>query len=329
MAAADRTNEHDHAGHELGPIAADHLHDQDHSHAGHSHAPADFGLAFAIGISLNLIFVATEVAAGLISGSMALLADAGHNFSDVLGLVVAWVASLMAKKAPSPRFSHGLRGSSILAALFNAIFLLVAVGAISWEAIQRLSDPAPVTGSIVMIVAGIGIVINGVTALMFMGGAKQDINQRGAYLHMLSDALVSAGVVVAGLVILWSGWVWIDPVISLVISAIIMWSTWGLLRESLGMAVAAVPAHVDPDEVRRELMCQPGVQSLHDLHIWPISTTETALTCHLVMPGGAPGDAFLHGLAELLQHDFRIAHATFQVETDQGAVCPLAPDDVV
>ena len=223
-----------------------HDHDHDHEHgrdghqeghghgSGHSHAPASFGRAFAIGIGLNVAFVLFEAAFGILGNSMALLADAGHNLSDVLGLVVAWVASVLARRPPSPRYTYGLRSSSILAALFNAVFLLVAVGAIAWEAIQRLSHPEPVAGTTVMVVAGIGIVINAATALLFASGRKGDLNIRGAYLHMAADAAVSAGVVIAGLVILFTGWLWLDPLVSLVIAAIIIWGTWGLLRELAG-----------------------------------------------------------------------------------------------
>jgi cobalt-zinc-cadmium efflux system protein len=260
---------------------------------------------------------------------MALLADAGHNLSDVLGLAVAWLASELVKRTPTPRFSYGLRGSSILAALFNAIFLMLTVGAISLEAVQRLSAPEPVAEKTVMIVAAIGIVVNGLTAWLFASGGKTDINLRGAFLHMASDALVSAGVVLAGLIILLTGWLWLDPVVSLLINAVIVWGTWGLLRESLSMSMAAAPAHVDPGKVRAFLSMRAGVATLHDLHIWPMSTTEIALTCHLVMPGGHPGDAFLHDLAAELAHDFRIEHATFQIEVDPRAACALAPDEVV
>ena len=236
---------------------------------------------------------------------------------------------MLVKRAPSARFTYGLRGSSILAALFNAVFLLLTVGAISWEAIQRLSNPEPVAGATVMVVAAIGILVNGVTAWLFASGRKGDLNVRGAFLHMASDALVSVGVVVAGLVILLTGWLWLDPLVSLAINAVIVWGTWGLLRDSVGMSMAAVPPQIDPAEVRTLLEKSPDVASLHDLHIWPMSTTEIALTCHLVMPGGHPGDAFIHGLAEELALRFKINHATVQIEVDQHLACALAPDDVV
>ena len=320
----DHHDDHDHHGH-------DHAHDG-HSHSpgsGHSHAPASFGKAFAIGIALNVGFVAIEVVYGFLSHSVALLADAGHNLGDVLGLGVAWLASELVKRTPTDRFTYGLRGSSILAALFNAVFLLVTVGAISWEAIQRLGSPEPVAGKTVMVVAAIGIVINGVTAWLFASGGKDDINLRGAFMHMASDALVSAGVVIAGLVILLTGWLWLDPVVSLAINAIIIWGTWGLLRDSLGMSMAAVPPHIDPANVREFLSKRQGVAAIHDLHVWPMSTTEIAMTCHLVMPAGHPGDAFLHDLAAELARRFKINHPTVQIEIDPNLACALAPDHVV
>jgi cobalt-zinc-cadmium efflux system protein len=324
----------DHHDHHHGHIRGhDHVHD-DHEHGhghgtGHVHAPTSFGKAFAVGISLNIGFVGVEVAYGLLSNSVALLADAGHNLSDVLGLAVAWLASELAKRAPTQRFTYGLRGSSILAALFNAVFLLVTIGGLTWEAIQRLGSPEPVAGKTVMVVAAIGIVINAVTAWLFAAGSKDDINLRAAFMHMASDALVSAGVVVAGLVILLTDWLWLDPVVSLAINAVIVWGTWGLLRESVGMSMAAVPASIDPAKVREFLASRAGVASLHDLHIWPMSTTEIALTCHVVMPAGHPGDGFLQELAEGLRTRFKINHPTVQVEIDPEASCLLGPDDMV
>lgn len=317
---------HDHAAHDHGA----HSH-AGHVHAGHvhAHAPASFGKAFAIGIVLNTAFVVLEAGYGFISNSVALLADAGHNLGDVLGLVVAWSASVLVKRAPSPRFTYGWRGSSILAALFNAVFLLVTVGAISWEAIQRLGAPEMVAGKTVMIIAAIGIAVNGFTAWLFASGSKDDINVRGAFAHMLADAFVAAGVVVAGFVILMTGWHWIDPVVSLAVNALIIWGTWGLLRTSVDMAMAAVPAQIDPAQVRAFLSGQRGVASLHDLHIWPMSTTEVALTCHLVMPDGHPGDGFIHALCEGLSSRFKIRHTTVQIETDPNIACALAPEGVV
>ncbi len=325
MSGNGHGDDHDH-GHGAGDHGGE---SHDHSGHDHAHAPADFGAAFAIGIALNVGFVAIEAAYGLIAGSVALLSDAGHNLGDVLGLSAAWLASRLVQRAPSARFTYGLRGSSILAALFNAVFLLLTVGAISWEAILRLAHPAPVAGNVVMVVAAIGIVVNGVTAWLFASGQKDDINLRGAFLHMASDALVSAGVVASGFVILATGWLWLDPLTSLAVNVVIVWGTWGLLRDSLGMSMAAVPAGVDPAKLRAFLAARPGVSAVHDLHVWPISTTETALTCHLVMPAGHPGDAFLHDLAAELARRFRIGHSTLQIETDPQLACALAPDEVV
>jgi cobalt-zinc-cadmium efflux system protein len=298
---------------------AAHSHDHAHGHShGHHHAPADFGRAFAIGTVLNLAFVVIEGGAGIAVNSMALLADAGHNLSDVLGLLIAWGGAELAKRPASPRFTYGLRSSSILAALANAVLLLLAVGAIATEAVQRFADPQPISGGIVMIVAGVGILVNTATALLFVRGRKDDINVRGAFLHMAADAAVSAGVVIGGALILWTGSSWIDPLISLAIIAVILWSTWGLLKESVVMALQAVPANIDPAKVEATLSALPGVERVHDLHIWPMSTTESALTAHLVMPAGHPGDAFLDGLQHKLEHDFGIGHATVQIELGEG-----------
>lgn len=315
-------------GHHHHHIQHDHGHALDHHH-GHSHAPASFGRAFAVGITLNLGFVVVEAVYGVIAGSMALVADAGHNLSDVLGLVIAWTASVLAARPPSARFTYGFKSSSILAALGNAAFLLVALGAILVETIRRLIEPEPVAGGPVMAVAAVGIVINTATALMFMRGRKHDINIRGAYLHMAADAAVSAGVVVAGLLITLTGAQWIDPVTSLLIVGIIAVGTWGLLKDSLRMSLHAVPPGIDERKVRHFLNSLSGVEAVHDLHIWPMSTTETALTAHLVMPGGHPGDSFLHKLAHELDHDFGIGHATVQVETIDGHECALLHDNVV
>ncbi|MCP3732395.1 cation diffusion facilitator family transporter [Sphingomonas sp. MG17] len=295
-----------------------------HSHgAGHSHAPADFGRAFLIGTTLNLAFVIVEGAAGILTDSMALLADAGHNLSDVLGLLIAWGGASLARRPASRRFTYGLRSSTILAALANAVLLLFAVGAITLEASRRFAAPPPVEGSTVMIVAGIGILINTATALMFARGRKGDINIRGAYLHMAADAAVSAGVVAGGALMLWTGAAWIDPALSLIIVAVILWSTWGLLRDSLTMALHAVPPGIDPEKVESALAALPGVSRVHDLHIWPMSTTEVALTAHLLMPDGHPGDTFLHDAEHRLQHDFGIGHATLQIEIGDGDPCSL------
>jgi cobalt-zinc-cadmium efflux system protein len=324
-------NHHDHDhGHDHSH-ADGHGHDHGHSHGpgGHHHAPASFGTAFAIGIGLNAAFVVAEAVFGYAANSVALIADAGHNLSDVLGLVVAWLADHLSRRAPSARFTYGLRGSSILAALFNAIVLLVAVGAIGWEALLRLFNPEPVASTIVIIIATTGIFINGVTAWLFASGHDSDLNIRGAYLHMAADALVSAGVVAAGLVIAATGWLWLDPLTSLVISALIVAGTWGLLRDSVAMSLDAMPAGIDPDAVRRLLEARPGVAEVHDLHIWSMSTKDVALTCHLVIPGGRPDDGFLRDLAYDLKHHFGIGHPTVQIETDAEVTCPLAPAHVV
>ncbi len=318
---------HDHHDHDHADHAHDHGHGHDHSH-GHVHAPASFGRAFAIGITLNTALVVAEAVYGYIGNSTALLADAGHNLSDVLGLVVAWGASIAARRAPSGRFTYGFRASTILAALANAVFLLVATGAIGWEAILRLREPEPIAGVTVMVVAGIGILINGFTALLFARGRKDDINIEGAYLHMAADAAVSLGVVVSAALIIWTGWLWLDPLTSLVICVTILWGTTSLLRGSIDMSMAAAPRATDLAAIRLFLLKRPGVSAIHDLHVWPISTTETALTCHLVMPAGA-ADAFLMETAQLLTASFRIGHATLQIETNPDNGCALAPDDVV
>jgi len=312
------------------PFGHAHVHEHaDHDHHGRAHAPASFGMAFAVGIGLNLTFVVVEFGYGVLANSVALIADAGHNLSDVLGLVIAWIASVLTRRAPSSRYTYGLGGSSILAALFNAVLLLVAVGAIAWEAVLRLLHPEPVASGIVMIVAAIGIVVNGVTAALFASGRKDDLNIRGAFLHMLADAAVSAGVVVAGLVILYTGWLWLDPLASLVIVGVIVWTTWSLLRDSLAMSVDAVPASIDPQAVRSYLVSCAGVAAVHDLHIWPLSTTENALTAHLVCPGGHPGDEFLAVAASELKQRFGIGHTTLQIEISEQTACHLAPDHVV
>jgi cobalt-zinc-cadmium efflux system protein len=306
----------------------DHDHGHDHAH-GHTHVPATHGRAFLIGIGLNVAFVVAEGLAGWLGNSVALLADAGHNLSDVLGLAVAWGATVLASRLPSARFTYGFRGSSILAALFNAVLLLVAVGAIGWEALMRLAHPEPSQGWTVIVVAAIGILVNGVTALLFASGRQGDLNVRGAFLHMAADAAVSAGVVVAGLLILLTGWLWLDPVASLLVCVVIVWSTWSLLSASIAMALDAVPPQVDPEAVRAFLAGLQGVNDLHDLHIWPMSTTEIALTAHLKMIGGHPGDAYLRDVAHQLEHRFGIAHPTLQIETDPASHCELAPDEVV
>ncbi|HXL98660.1 MAG TPA: cation diffusion facilitator family transporter [Rhizomicrobium sp.] len=304
------------------------MHSHDHAHH-HDHAPANFGAAFAIGIVLNLAFVAVGATVGVIGHSMALIADAGHNLGDVAGLAVAWTAAILTRRAPSQRFTYGLRSSSILAALFNAVFLLIVTGAIAVEAVRRFLEPQPVAGKLVMIVAAIGIVVNVLTALLFLRGRHGDLNIRGAFLHMASDAAVSAGVVIAGAAILLTGRQWIDPTASLLICLVIVAGTWSLLRDSLSMTLHGVPAGIDAEAVRIYLEGQAGVCAIHDLHIWPMSTTETALTCHLVMPDGHPGDAALHALADELGHRFGIPHATIQVETSDDPDCALADEHAV
>jgi cobalt-zinc-cadmium efflux system protein len=302
-------------------MGAGHSHSHSHGHGhSHSHVPTSHGRAFAIGIALNTAFVAVEAALGFLSGSMALVADAGHNLSDVLSLMIAWGAAIMSARPPSARFTYGYKASSILAALANAGLLLVAIGAILIETIRRLFEPSHVEGTTMIVVAGIGVVINTATALLFMRGRHDDLNIRGAFLHMAADALVSVGVVVAGVVILLTGQLWIDPATSLVIVAVIAWGTWGLLKDSVKMGLLAVPENIDETAVRAYLAGLPGVSAVHDLHIWPMSTTESALTAHLVMPGGHPGDAALHEIAHELDHRFSIEHATIQVEIG-GEAC--------
>jgi len=286
------------------------------------------GRAFAIAVGLNLIFVVAEVAAGLLSGSMALLADAGHNLSDVLSLLLAWGASILAARPPSERFTYGLKSSSILAAIANAALLWVAIGAILVETVRRLTDPAPVQGTTMIVVAAIGIAVNALSALLFARGSKGDLNLRAAFIHLMADAVVSLGVVVAGVLIAWTGWRYLDPLTSLAITAVIAWSSWGLLRDSLRMGMLGVPDAIDVAAVRALLEARTGVTRVHDLHIWPMSTTETALTAHLVMPAGLPGDAFLHALAHDLNHTFGIGHPTIQIETSE-AVCALESEAIV
>ncbi|MEP7071192.1 MAG: cation diffusion facilitator family transporter [Verrucomicrobiota bacterium] len=292
------------------------------------HQPADFGRAFAIGIFLNFGFVIVEVVYGLLAHSLSLVADAGHNLSDVLGLVLAWGASVLARTAPTKRHTYGLRSSSILAALFNAILLLISVGAIAWEAIRRLHTPAPVGGRIMIWVSLLGIAINTATALMFASGRKGDLNIRSAFMHMAADAAVSAGVVVAGVAILATGREWIDPVVSLVIAAVIIWGTWGLLRDSVNLALQAVPSGIDLHEVENYLGALPNVTAVHDLHVWPMSTTETALTAHLVRDVDRCDSGILETACRELHERFAIQHATIQFETTDHR-CDLAAGDRV
>ena len=301
-----------------------------HTEHSHSHRPEYFGAAFAIGTALNVAYVFAQIVFGLIAHSLVLIADAAHNFGDVLGLLLAWGASYLSRTRPTPRRTYGLGRSSILAALTNAILLLVAVGGITWEAIRRFSNPGHVGGKTVILVAILGVVINGLTAMLFFPGRKRDLNIKGAFLHMAADAAVSAGVVIVGIILIFTGWVWIDPVASLVINAVIVWGTWSLLRDSLAMALDVVPASVDPGAVRKYLESQAGVTAVHDLHIWPLSTTETALSAHLVKPDAEIDDKTLACICGDLAHRFGIGHTTIQFERgDSTNPCPQESEDVV
>lgn len=310
-------HEHDHAG--------GHGHAHSHSH----HGPVSHDRAFAIGIALNVVFVVVEAFYGWASDSLALLADAGHNLSDVAGLILAWAAAAAGRLRPTSRRTYGWARASILAALANAMLLLFAMGALALEAIQRLQSSEPVGGLTVIVVAAIGVVVNGVTAALFMSGSKSDVNIRGAFLHMAGDALVSLGVVAAGALYLYYGWAWLDPVVSLVIAVVIVVGAWGLLRQSLHLAFDGVPEGIDLADVHACLAAQPGVVSVHDLHVWALGTSEVALSAHLVMPGGHPGDSFFVVLAEQLEHRFQIRHPTIQIELDgiaDGCAAPLHLD---
>jgi len=315
------------------PHSHSHTHAHGHAHA-HSHGGAArrarLGRAFAFGIALNLAFVVAEVILGLMANSLALVADAMHNLSDVVGLVLAWGASALALRPPSARFTYGFRGSTILAALANAMLLLVVSGGIAWEALHRLKNPGTVNETLMIGVAVAGIVINGVTAWFFMADRKSDLNVRGAYLHMAADAGISAGVAIAGAGMLLTNWLWLDPAVSLLIVATIFVGTWGLLRDSVKLALHAAPENIDPADVRRFLCALPGVTEVHDLHIWGMSTTETALTAHLVMPAGHPGDDFFGRTVHEIEQQFHIGHVTIQIETGTSEnPCALAPDHVV
>lgn len=312
--------DHDHTGHSHAG----------HGHAGHVHAPPDNMRAFAIGTALNIAMVVAELTFGFLSNSLALIADGAHNFSDVIGLVLAWAGAWLARRAPSGRRTYGYRRASILAALANAALLFVATGGILIEALRRLSDPEPVAGPTVMIVAFIGIVINTATALLFMRGRKEDLNVHGAFLHMAADAAVSVGVVIAAGLIMVTGWQWIDPAIGIVIAVVIFISTWQLAKDSVNLALDAVPAGLDRAEVEAYLAGLPGVSDVHDLHIWALSTTEIALTAHLVRPNGGLDDAFLSRVQDELAARFRIGHAALQIEAgDPAYPCRLAPAEVI
>ena len=294
----------------------------------HGHASANYDKAFAIGIALNVSYVVAEAVFGALSHSLALIADAGHNLSDVLSLLLAWGASRLSQMQPTKRYTYGLRSSSILASLINAIILLIAMGAIAWEAIRRFNQPQEIPGGTVMAVAAVGVVINAATALLFVKGRESDLNIKGAFLHMAADAGVSLGVVIAGFAIIRTGLYWIDPLTSLIIVAIIAIGTWGLLRESARLALHAVPPNIDANKVKAYLAALPKVVGVHDLHIWPMSTTETALTAHLEMPDGDRGDEFLHDICQHLHDHFKIEHCTIQIEQNAEA-CSLAPEQNV
>lgn len=307
----------------------DHSHGHCHGHE-HSHAPENFDRAFAIGITLNFCFVVVEAIFGGLAHSLALLADAGHNLSDVLGLLLAWGATVLARRMPTQRRTYGLRRSSILAALLNALILLIVVGGIAWEAILRFSHPESVASSTVIWVASIGILINGFTAWLFMSGKEQDINIRGAYLHMAADAAISLGVVVAAVAMYFTNWLWLDPAVSLLIVMGISVGTWRLLLESLDLALDAVPESIHPEKIEAYLAELPGVEAVHDLHIWSMSTTEIALTVHLVKPDAVIDDALLSRINEELRHKFGISHTTVQLEQgDMAYPCVQAPMNVV
>ena len=283
---------------------------------GHPHSH-NHDRAFAVGIALNVLFVLVEAYYGWLAGSLALLSDAGHNLSDVLGLLMAWGGFYLARLRPSRKHTYGLGRATIMAAIFNALVLLVAVGGIVWEAIARFSNPVPIEGGIVMLVAAIGVIINGITAWLFMSGSKGDLNLRSAFLHMAADALVSLGVVVAAALFIWTGWAWLDPAISLVIALVILFGTWDLLRHALHLSLDGVPASIELGEVADYLTTLPGVKAIHDLHVWAMSTSETALTVHLVMPDGQPDGDFLCRIANALHDEFAIDHTTIQVETGE------------
>ena len=308
-----------------------HEHEHEHEHGlGRSHAPKDFNTAFAVGVFLNLALVVAQVVFGLVAHSLALVADAGHNFADVLGLVLAWWASRLAKSPPTKERTYGLGSASILAALANAVFLLVTMGMVAWEAILRLEKPETVHGSVVIWVAALGIVVNGVSAALFYSGRKGDLNVRGAFLHLAADAGISLGVVLAGIGIVLTGKLWIDPVASLVITGIIVYSTWELFRDAVRLALQAVPPGIDVNEVRRWLEERPGVVAVHDVHVWAMSTTQTALTAHLVKPDGKLDDNLLREIGHEMEHRFRIQHVTVQWEQGNGECgCKQEPDEVV
>lgn len=305
-----------------------HDHAHSHAHHHHDHTPDHFGFSFAVATALNLALVIGQVWYGLAANSLALLADAGHNFGDVMGLVLAWGAIAIANWKPSNRFTYRMHAASILSAFANGVILLVATGAIAWEAIRRFSEPQPVASTTVMVVAALAVVVNGLSAWLLSRGSKSDINVRGAFLHMLGDAGVSVAVIAAAGGIMLTGWQWLDPVASLLIAVVILWGTWGLLRESIRLTLNAAPREIDPHDVRQYLAALPQVESVHDLHVWAVSTKETALSCHLVTPQGHPGDDFLQHVAHELHHRFEIGHATVQIELAHGG-CSLQCESTV
>ena len=306
-----------------------HCHHDHHPHT-HHHAPKNYNIPFAVGIFLNLLFVCIESVYGYLSGSLALIADAGHNFSDVAGLALAWFALWLSQKRPNINYSFGLKKSSILAALFNSLFLLIAVGIIIWEAIHRIKNPGNIKPQTVIIVAGVGLVINGLTALFFFKGKDHDLNIRGAFLHMAADALISLGVVLSGILISYTSWMWLDPIISLIISVVIIYGTWDLLKHSLSLSMDAVPMGINPMAVKEYLGSLEDVVEVHDLHIWAMSTTETALSVHLTLKKNALDNQKLLLISKYLKDHFKIHHPTIQFEFfDQNFECHFKPEDVI
>lgn len=313
---------HDHHEH-------DHDHHAGHDH-GHSHAPTSFGRVFAIGVTLNLVIVAAELVFGYLANSLSLISDAAHNFTDVVGLLLAWGGAWLAARQPTARYTYGFRRASILAALGNAALLLIATGGILIEALHRFQDPQPVATGTVMAVATLGILVNGATAVMFMSGRKDDLNIKGAFLHMVGDAGISVGVVIGAALVSVTGWLWLDPAISVAIALAVLWSSWGLARDSVNLALDAIPRGIDHEAVQAYLRDLPGVSEVHDLHIWAMSTTETALTAHLVRPGAGLDDQMLHETCRQLELRFKIKHATLQIEAgNTELVCRLAPAHIV
>ena len=307
----------------------DHDHQAGHDH-GHSHAPTSFGRVFAIGVTLNLVIVAAELVFGYLANSLSLISDATHNFTDVVGLLLAWGGAWLAARQPTARYTYGFRRASILAALGNAALLLIATGGILIEALHRFQDPQPVATGTVMAVATLGILVNGATAVMFMSGRKDDLNIKGAFLHMVGDAGISVGVVIGAALVSVTGWLWLDPAISVAIALAVLWSSWGLARDSVNLALDAIPRDIDHEAVQAYLRDLPGVTEVHDLHIWAMSTTETALTAHLVRPGAGLDDQMLHETCRQLELRFKIKHATLQIEAgNTELVCRLAPAHIV